>query len=508
MTDGRRTVRFAVVIGAMGMLSSTATPAQRDIRYAPINQEKVEALRRDLREMITRARDRVFPALVNIKVITSLYYDGKEEKGQAVGSGTIISPEGYVLTNFHVVDNGKKFRCTLANKKELPATLVGEDPLTDLAVLKLDLSELDESDKPLPAATFGDSDALQIGDTVMAMGSPWALSRSVTLGIVSNTERVLAARDDEAGEMYFDRDQRTGLFNRWIQHDAAINPGNSGGPLVNLKGELVGVNARGMFFGGDMGFAIPSNLAAKVAAELIRHGEVRRSWWGLTLKPIKKTGQKEGVLINSVVQGGPADAAGLRAGDLILAIDGKPVTVWFPEEVPPLLKRMADFPIGANVSVKYRRDDTVQETVVTTRKLKKDRGEEEAFRGWGFVGVDITDHMARQRRLDSTDGVLVDSVRSGSPAQVAEPPLQAEDVIRRIDGKPVPDLASLVKIYRKIMDTKPLPKYVMIEFDRRGRDQLTLLKPKPDDLENPPREVRKAWIGVAVQPVVRKLAKQ
>lgn len=472
----------------------------------PINTEKVNQLRQDLREMIAYARDRVFPSLVNIRVITVMYYDGKEQKGQAVGSGTIISPEGYVLTNFHVADNGKKFKCTLADKQEITATLVGEDPLTDLAVLKLDLTELKEGTGKLPSAAFGNSDELVLGDTVMAMGSPWALSRSVTLGIVSNTERVLAATDDEAGEMRFDQDQRTGIFNQWIQHDAAINPGNSGGPLVNLKGEVIGVNARGSFFGGDMGFAIPSNVAAAVAARLIELKEVPRSWFGLSLKPIKKSGLKEGVLVNSIDKDGPAERAGLRAGDVILAFNGKPVTVFFPEEVPPLLKTLADLPVGSGVTIAYKRGDALAETKLTTSKLLKDRGEEAAFRAWGMVGLEITEWMARQRRLDSTKGVLIDSVRTGSPAETAEPPLQAGDVLTAIDGEAIDTLGRLVEKYEKVAATKELPEYLIVEFDRSGKKNLTLLKPKPDADVDPPREVAKAWIGVAVQPVVAKLA--
>lgn len=473
---------------------------------APINTEKVNQLRQDLREMIAYARDRVFPSLVNIRVITVMYYDGKEQKGQAVGSGTIISPEGYVLTNFHVADNGKKFKCTLADKQEITATLVGEDPLTDLAVLKLDLKELKDPSMVLPAAKFGDSDELVLGDTVMAMGSPWALSRSVTLGIVSNTERILAASDDEAGEMRFDQDQRTGIFNRWIQHDAAINPGNSGGPLVNLKGELVGVNARGTFFGGDMGFAIPSNVAAAVAARLIEQSEVPRSWYGMSLKPIKKSGFKEGVLINSIDKDGPAARAGLLAGDVVLAINKEPVTIFFPEEVPPLEKKLADAPIGSTVTFAYRRGEALAEATLTTSKLLKDKGEEAAFRAWGIVGLEITERMARERRLESTRGVLIASVRSGSSAETAEPPLQSEDVLTSIDGQPVETLADLVDRYEKIVAQKELPEYLVVEFDRSGKKNLTLLKPKPDEDVDPPREVAKAWIGVAVQPVVAKLA--
>ena len=474
----------------------------------PQEVERAERLRRDLRQMISLARDRVFPALVNISVITVRYYGGKDVKGQAVGSGTIISPEGYVLTNYHVAENGKKFRCTLADKQEITATLVGEDPFSDLAVLKLDLSELKGLDQPLPHARFGDSDELQIGDTVMAMGSPWALSRSVTLGIVSNTERILSATEDEANELQFDRDQTTGLFNRWIQHDAAINPGNSGGPLVNLKGELVGVNTRGTFGGGDMGFAIPGNIARAVAAALIEGGEVPRSWYGLTLKAIKRTGLTQGVLVNSVVKEGPADKAGIRAGDLILSVEGEPVTVYFPEEIPPLLKALADKPIGSSVRIVYERDGQPVEATVVTEKLRRESGDEAAFRAWGLTAEQITETMARNRNLDTTAGALVTSVRSGGAAQTAEPPMTPGDVIRSIDGQPVRTLADFIARYEAIMDAEKLPEYLLVEFDRRGQNQLTLLKPKPEKEEDPPPEVAKAWIGVATQPVVKKLAQQ
>lgn len=500
-------VFFSVVFACQGSGPQPAF-AQSTAELPSANMEKAGRLREDLREMILLARDRVFPALVNIKVITVRYGEGKEEKGQGVGSGTIISPEGYILTNFHVVENGKKFKCTLADKQEISADLVGEDPLTDLAVLKLNLKELKDPQQQLPHAVFGNSDELAIGDTVMAMGSPWALSRSVTLGIVSNTERVLAATEDEAGEMRFNRDQRTGIFNRWVQHDAAINPGNSGGPLVNLKGELIGINARGTFFGGDMGFAIPSNIGASVAKCLIDCKEVPRSWLGMSLKSIKKSGFKEGVLVNSVDRDGPAEKAGVKAGDVILAVDGEPVTIWFPEEVPALLKKLADYSVGSTVKLRLQRGEETLDRGVVTEKLQKDKGDEAAFRAWGMVALDITPAMARERRLGDTDGVIVDSVRSGSPAEMAEPPLAENDVIRKVDGKEVKNLAELIRRYDEIMASETLPEYLLVEFDRRGKNQLTLLKPKPDKDVDPPREVAKSWIAVAVQPVIAKLAKQ
>lgn len=498
-----RAAAWAVIVLAFGAGTKTAA----DPQPGPSPPEEAIQLRKAMREMITAARDRVFPSLVHVHVVTVNYWDGKERKGQAVGSGTIISPEGHVLTNCHVTLRGKKFKCVLADKQEITADKVGEDPLTDLAVLKLDLSELADPDAAVPVAQLGDSDAVQVGDYVMAMGSPWALARSVTLGIVSNTERILGGGDDEPGEMQLDREQRTGLFNRWIQHDAAINPGNSGGPLVNLKGQVIGVNTRGNFFGGDMGFAIPSNVAREVSDLLIRHGEVPRSWLGLSLKPIKKTGLKEGVLVNSVVKDGPADRAGIQAGDVILRLAGDPITVSFPEEVPPVLKRLADLPVGQPVEITYQRDGKTLDAKVVTEKLQKDQGDEAAFRAWGITAMEITEKMARDRRLDNTNGVLVMSVRDGGPAQLAEPAISEDDVLLSINSEAIRNLDDLIHRYDTIMDSEPLPEYLLVEFDRRGKNNVTLVKPKPDKDENPPPEVRKAWIGIATQPVLKKLAR-
>lgn len=465
-----------------------------------------DQIREGLREVIQSARDRVFPSLVNIHVVTVNYWDGKEHKNSSVGSGTIISADGYVITNQHVTDNGRKFRCTLADKQEIPARLIGEDPLTDLAVLQLDLTKLKTPKDQLPIAVFGDSDELRVGDYVMAMGSPLALSRSVTLGIVSNTQRVFAGGDDDdLEEMELETGQRTGLFTRWIQHDALIHPGNSGGPLVNLKGEIIGVNELG---GNAIGFAIPSNLARSVTEALIKHGEVPRSWIGLSFKPIEKTGYDKGVLVNSVVDESPAAKAAIKAGDVITTIDGRAITIRFAEEVPPLMKQLADVAVGVPMQVTYERDGKAAEVSIVTEKLTKDRGDETALRAWGITIEEITDRMAREYRFTSREGAFVSSIRSGGPAQTAEPPLSYGDVIRKIDGKPIADLAALVESYRQIMETKPLPEYLLLEFDRSGKNHITLLKPKPEDDEDPPREVPKAWIGVATQPVIDKLARQ
>jgi serine protease Do len=490
---------------AILLLTAVTARAQQQPAISEEDLAKTQRFREDMKRMIQVARDHVFPALVNIHVVTVNYWDGKEQKGRAVGSGTIISEKGYVVTNQHVTSQGQKFRCTLADRQEIPATLVGEDPLTDLAVLKLDLSKLKSPSTPVAVAKFGNSDDLEVGDHVMAMGSPLALSRSVTLGIVSNAERVFTGSTDDPEDMELEDGQRTGLFTRWIQHDALIHPGNSGGPLVNLKGEIVGINELG---GNSMGFAIPSNLAETVTKTLIDKGQVDRSWIGVSFKPIEKTGLDKGVIVNSVVKDSPAAKGGIQAGDVILRVNGEAVTVRFAEEVPPLMKKLADIPIGAEMKISYQRGTSAAEATVTTGKLEKDKGEETALRAWGVVVEHITDKMARDRKFDDSKGALVTSVRSGSPSALAEPALSYGDVIQSIDHKPVDNLDGLVTIYKEVMKREPLPEYVLVEFDRSGKSNLTLVKTKPDDEEDPPREVPKAWIGIATQPVLEKLAKK
>jgi serine protease Do len=487
----------------------TSAATAGDTKLSKEEEAKLERLRADVRAMVGTARDRVFPALVNIDVVSLEYQGGKESKSRATGSGTIISPDGFVLTNAHVTDQGYKFWCVLSDKQRVPATLVGEDPWTDLAVLKIDTSRLADPKAPLPFAKFGDSDELRVGDYVLAMGSPFALSRTVTLGIVSNTERVFTSTRDagEVDEMMLNWEQRTGLFTTWIQHDALINPGNSGGPLVNLTGQIVGVNTRG---GAGMAFATPSAMARAVAESLMARGEVLRSAIGASFRHTQNTGIKSGVLVDSVETGGPAERAGLKTGDVVTAIDGKPVNTRFAEEVPPLLKSIADHPIGSEIAFDFTRDGAPGRVVVKTEKLLKDKGDEAALRTWGVTAQRITDRAAQLRKLKSTKGAVVTSLRSGGPAEQAEPKLAWGDVIRRIDDTTIDSLHDLVEKYKQIdaLKDKDRPEYVLVEFEREGKSYVTLLKPTPPDQKDPPPEIAKAWVGVATQPVIPTMAER
>ena len=504
----RRLLSLAAVVVATLALHTPAT-GETGATATTRTAEPVAARAGGADEALDRlraARDRVFPALVSLHVVAANFRDGKEFKSQSVGSGAIISRQGHVVTNEHVTRAGRRFDCVLSDQRRVSARLVGEDPLTDLAVLQIELPE--EELAQLPVADFGDSSALQIGDPVMAMGSPFALSRSVSLGIVSNTERVFAGGfgNDDLDDLEFGRGQRTGLYTRWIQHDALISPGNSGGPLVNMAGEIVGINELG---GGNLSFAIPSNLAGEITEVLIERGDVDRSWFGLGLRPVDEE-TAIGALISAVELDGPGYEAGVRAGDLLVSVDGDPVHVQFVEQVPLLLDRLAHLAVGSEVKFGLLRrlggEAREVEVRLTTRRLEKDVGDESSFHVWGLSGRDITPKMARDAGLDSSEGVVVTGVRAGGPGQKAEPKISRGDILRAIDGEKVASLDDLIALYDRLSapgESRPL----VVEVDRYGRRQLTVLEPSVEEPDDPPRELPKAWIGVATQPVFGELSR-
>src|SRR6266516_4516087 len=248
-----------------------------------------------LRAVVDTAITRMRPSLVRIHVVSTEYREGRELKMQAVGSGAIISKDGYLVTNHHVAGHGARMVCTLWNREEIEAELVGTDALTDISVLKLK----PEKPREFAAAVFGDSSRLVVGDSVLAMGSPMALSQSVTLGIISNVEMIKPRLFCNFGRMRLDGED-VGALVRWVGHDASIYGGNSGGPLVNLRGEIVGINEIRFGLSG----AIPGNLARSVAEEIIAHGKIQRSWLGIDVQPLFKHSpamrDERGVLISGV----------------------------------------------------------------------------------------------------------------------------------------------------------------------------------------------------------------
>src|SRR5437588_8530862 len=241
-----------------------------------INPSAGQEIPANVRAVVDSAITRMRPALVRIHVVSTEYRDGRELKMQAVGSGAIISKDGFLVTNHHVAGHGARMVCTLWNREEIDAELVGTDPLTDISVLKLK----PRKPREFVAARFGDSSKLAVGDSVLAMGSPMALSQSVTLGIISNVEMIMPRLFGTFGHLRLDGED-VGALVRWIGHDAAIYPGNSGGPLVNLQGEIVGINEIQFGLSG----AIPGNLAHQIADQIIAKGKIQRSWLGIDAQP-------------------------------------------------------------------------------------------------------------------------------------------------------------------------------------------------------------------------------
>jgi serine protease Do len=368
------------------------------------------------------------------------------EKEQSLGSGVIINPDGYILTNNHVVAHGANIK-VMWNNKSFTGKVVGTDPLTDIAVVKIDATGL-------PTLTFGNSSELHVGDVVFAIGDPFGIGETATMGIVSATGRSLPG-GAIAGEAQ-------GAYTDFIQTDAAINPGNSGGALIDLHGNLVGINTAILSSGGGMGgeggnegigFAIPINMARHIMEQLIQHGKVARGYIGLypgDLTPgiaqaFGYTGGGTGAIVNEVETGTPAAKAGLKRGDIILALNGEPIN-----GSGDLRARIAATAPGTTVRLKVFRDGKTFTVPVTLGELPANANEEPQSQpgqggfsstGKAMQGVrveNITPDIAQQLKLpEGTEGVVVDSVDPNSPASDANPPLQRGDVIQEVNHKPV-----------------------------------------------------------------------
>ncbi len=444
---------------------------------------------------------KVYPALVRIYVVMEEGADGRMKKMQGSGSGAIISPEGHVLTNHHVAGRGTRFVCTLSNHDEVDATLVGTDALSDLAVLKLDLNTRRFKDQPLAVAGFGDSDTLKTGDLVFAMGSPGGLSQSVTRGIVANTQMIVPRH--QIG-LTLDG-EKVGELVRWIGHDAIIYPGNSGGPLVNPAGEIIGVNEVGI---ASLGGAIPSNVAKKVAAELIEKGHVTRSWIGLEVQPLLRSmADQKGALVASVWKGSPVEKAGIQPGDFITAYQGTPVLDCHAAEDIPIFNAMVlNTTPGTEVTLAGLRNGQPHTWKVTTVVREPTLAKEGELREWGLTTRDFTQVSALEKSRDTKDGVLVDTVRAGGPSAEAKPPLRGGDVIVKVGGKPVKNRAELIAFTADFVKEAAEPKPLLVEFERERQHFATVVKVGPPKDPVKPRLAEKAWMGVATQVITDELA--
>jgi serine protease Do len=350
----------------------------------------------------------------------------REFKQRSLGSGFIISPDGYIFTNNHVVEQADKILVKLSTGKEYDAKIIGRDKKTDLALIKIKPAE------SLPVVELGDSEKLRVGDWVIAIGNPFGLAQTVTAGIVSAKGRVIGA----------------GPYDNFIQTDASINPGNSGGPLFNMEGKVVGINTAIVAHGQGIGFAIPINTAHVILPDLKSKGKVTRGWLGVSVQDITEDIAKNlklkdinGALVSDVFKGDPADRAGLKTGDIILEVNSKKI-----KDSHELLIAIAAFHVGDRIGIKVLRDgqEKILYAVAAERKDQPEVASGKAVtENFGMTVQDITPEIARYLGIASRDGVIVVDVKEGSPAD--EKGIQPQDIILQVNKVKITSVSDYTK---------------------------------------------------------------
>ena len=464
-----------------------------------VGQAASKASLRRKSELVESAVTKVGPALVRIHVVEARYNDGRSLKSEASGSGVIISDDGTIVTNHHVAGEAVRLFCTMANREEIPAELIGTDALADIAVIRLH----PDTARKFPHASFGNSDRLSVGDPVLAMGCPLSLSQSVTEGIVSNTQMTMPSLFWNA---QFELDgENVGSIVRWIGHDAAIFPGNSGGPLVNLRGEVIGINEISLGLAG----AIPGNLAQRIAQELIKNKKVDRAMLGFLLQPLfKHDHNPKGVLVSDVIPGSPAGKAEVKPGDRLLSVGGRATDVQFAEELPPVNLFVAQLPIGKPVKVTLEREGKTIEKTMTPTLRERVQTRQREFKKWDLTGRNLSVWTALALKRPNKDGVLVTSIGTGGPCGQAKPALQDNDVLLKVNARTIHDMDELTTATQDLTKGHKKPVPALVTFARRGEQLLTVVNVGIDELNDPGREVRKAWVPVATQVLTRELAEK
>ena len=462
-----------ILLACVLVLALALPAAAQSASPATAPTPEARAVLRLMEDAFTAVAERVTPAVVNVSAVPKKgttpsgeeipeqfreffeEFRRRRPDARASGSGVIVDPNGYILTNNHVIENAAEIVVRLSDARKFTATLVGRDPKTDLAVLKV------EAPLPLPAAELGDSESLRIGQWAIAIGNPFGLDRTVTVGIISATART-----------------RVGVatYENFIQTDASINPGNSGGPLLNLDGRVIGVNTAIVATGQGIGFAIPINMAKDIMQQLIAGGRVVRGWLGVMIQDVTEelakgfgVAEREGVLVGGVMPGGPADAAGIRIGDIIVDFDGMPI-----KETPDLQRRVAGIAPGRPTGLVVLREGQRVTLRVAIGEMPSDEpvAATAPDESWGLRIEPVSPEIAQRLPSQASAGVAVVDVYSGSPAEAAG--LRRGDIILEIDGRPLDAPATLVRDLEKVKPGDAVRLYIHRPGAEGGRQFVVL----------------------------------
>jgi serine protease Do len=445
-------------IGRLAMAGLACAVLAGAAGTSPAHADGLQALQ-DMQDVITDLAERVKPAVVSVGAIhPKEALRDRPPSAPGSGSGVIVDQDGHIITNNHVVSDAAEVEVRLSDKTRFIAQVIGKDPDTDLAVLKI------TTDRKLSSAKFGDSSLVKVGQWALAVGNPFGLDRTVTLGVISGTGR---------------ENMNLSRYENFLQTDASINPGNSGGPLFNLRGEIIGINTAIINFAQGIGFAIPSNMARQVLEQLLTRGKVVRGWLGVGIQPVTvdlaaKFGvaEGEGVLVNEVFEKDPAARAGIKPGDIITRVDGKAV------ETPNTLSRIiAGLPPGATARVEIIRDGRRQllpvplseraESPVVASLPPPSKSEVKL----GLNVQELTTVLADKFKLKESTGVLISKVEHGSEAEAEG--LREGDLIKEVNRVEVTSVAEFSAGLAKARRGER----VLLRIIREARAFYVVLKP-------------------------------